>query len=165
VNRAQLRVPTTEDVPAWTALFDDPEVMRFIGTGEVRDRAYYEHLVGEEQQLAEATGLCLFSVVADGEVVGFAGVHTWSRPWGPTGQPEIGRRLGRSYWGRGYATEAARMAVELARAQGLPHLVALVQAGNAASVAVARRLGMALEREHVSPEGTPVLQFGLSLRR
>ena len=164
MTRVRLRVPTAEDAATWCELFDDPQVMRFIGTGEVRDRAYYEDLVAEEQQLAEATGLCLFSVVVDGVVVGFAGVHTWSRPWGPTGQPEIGWRLGRPHWGRGYATEAAHAVVERARAQGLPHLVAMIQSANTASFAVAHRLGMTLERELVSPEGTPVHQLGLSLR-
>jgi RimJ/RimL family protein N-acetyltransferase len=158
-----LRVPIAEDAVTWCALFDDPEVMRYIGDGSCRDLAYYEDLVADEQQLAEETGLCLFSVVVDGRVVGFAGVHTWSRPWGPTGRPEIGWRLGRSYWGRGYATEAARSVVDLAREQGISHLVAMVQAENTASKAVALRLGMTLEQQLVSPEGTPVLQFGFSL--
>jgi RimJ/RimL family protein N-acetyltransferase len=158
-----LRVPRTEDAVTWCALFDDPEVMRYIGDGSCRDQAYYDDLVREEQQFAEARGLCLFSVVVDGLVVGFAGVHIWSRPWGPTGRPEIGWRLGREYWSRGYATEASRSVLGLARECGLPHLVAMVQAGNSASAAVARRLGMTLEQELVSPEGTPVLQFGLTL--
>ena len=163
MTRVQLRVPTAEDAATWRELFDDPEVMRYIGDGSRRDLPYYEHLIDTQQRQAAATGLCLSSVVADAAVVGFAGVQMWSRPWGPTGQPEIGWRLGRAYWGRGYATEAARSVVQLAREQDLPHLVAMVQAQNAASAAVARRLGMTLERELVSPEGTPVLQFGLGL--
>jgi RimJ/RimL family protein N-acetyltransferase len=159
-----LRVPSAGDAVTWCALFDDPEVMRYIGDGSCRDQAYYDDLVREERQFAEASGLCLFSVVVDGRVIGFAGVHIWSRPWGPTGRPEIGWRLGQEFWGRGYATEAARSVLGLAQQEGITHLVAMVQAGNCASAAVARRLGMTLEHELVSPEGTPVLQFGLALR-
>ena len=163
MSAVSLRVPTADDAVAWCELFDDPEVMRYIGDGSIRDRAYYEDLVREEQELARTTGLCLFSVVVDRRVVGFAGVHIWSRPWGPTGRPEIGWRLGREHWGRGYATAAAQSVLDLARDHGISHLVAMVQAANAASAAVAGRLGMTLERELVSPEGTPVRQFGLAL--
>ena len=46
-------------------------------------------------------------------------------------------------WGKGYATEAARAVVEAALGPlGLPEVLAEVDAGNAASVAVIKRLGM-----------------------
>jgi RimJ/RimL family protein N-acetyltransferase len=157
----QLRVPTDEDAAAWTVLFDDEAVMRFIGNGERRDAAYYAGLVERQQRLAESTGLCLFSVVLEGEVAGFAGVHPWSYDWGPTGLPEVGWRLGRAFWGRGHATRAARAVVLRARAAELPHLISMIHESNAASFGVARRLGMATETVLRSPEGTHVHQLGL----
>ncbi|WP_158544525.1 GNAT family N-acetyltransferase [Blastococcus sp. TBT05-19] len=158
-----LRVPTTADAGRWFELFDDAEVMRFIGAGEIRDREYYAGLVQRQRDLAESTGLCLFSVVVDDEVAGFAGIHPWSHPWGPTGSLEAGWRLGRRFWGRGLATAAARAAVELARARGVPQLVSVVQQGNEASAGVARKLGMAVARQHRSPEGASVDEFELLL--
>ncbi|NEK85323.1 GNAT family N-acetyltransferase [Blastococcus saxobsidens] len=158
-----LRVPTAADADRWFELFDDVEVMRFIGSGEVRDREYYTGLVARQRELAEATGLCLFSVLADGEVAGFAGIHPWSHPWGPTGSLEAGWRLGRRFWGRGSATAAARAAVGLARDRGVPRLVSMIAGGNDASAAVARKLGMAPVRSHRSPEGLDVEEFGLTL--
>jgi len=158
-----LRVPTDEDAVTWCELFDDPDVMRFVGDGSVRDEAYYRDLVGRQQRLAEDTGLCLFSVVAGGRVVGFTGVQPWAHPWGPVGSPEIGWRLARQFWGRGHATAAARVAVARARAAGIGHLVAMIHADNAPSFAVARRLGMEPEDVLVSPQGTPVHQLGLRL--
>ncbi|WP_166509542.1 GNAT family N-acetyltransferase [Blastococcus sp. TF02-8] len=157
-----LRVPTDDDAARWSALFDDAEVMRFIGSGEVRERAYYDGLVERQQELAEHTGLCLFSVVVDGEVAGFAGIHPWSHPWGPTGSLEAGWRLGRRFWGRGVATAAVRSAVDLARSRAVLRLVSMIHAENAASVAVARKLGMTRESVHRSPDGAPVHQFGLA---
>jgi RimJ/RimL family protein N-acetyltransferase len=158
-----LRVPTDEDAGTWCDLFDDPDVMRFVGDGSVRDEVYYRGLVVRQQRLAADTGVCLFSVVVGGRVVGFAGVQPWSHPWGPVGSPEIGWRLAREFWGRGYATQAARDAVERARAARIGHLVAMIHANNAASFAVARRLGMEAEDVLLSPQGTRVHQLGLSL--
>nr|BFE78380.1 hypothetical protein GCM10020093_009810 [Planobispora longispora] len=46
-------------------------------------------------------------------------------------------------WGRGYATEAARAVVDHALGPlGLPEVLAEIDEGNAASVAVVVRLGM-----------------------
>src|SRR3712207_6109635 len=61
-----LRVPLDEDAAAWHRLFGDPEVMRYVGSGLVRDLRWYEEFVRRQQQLATGTGLCLFSVVVDG---------------------------------------------------------------------------------------------------
>ncbi|WP_157944047.1 GNAT family N-acetyltransferase [Blastococcus atacamensis] len=158
-----LRVPVDDDAAVWHALFDDPEVMRFIGTGEVRDRAAYVELVGRQQSLAASTGLCLFTVVADGEVAGFTGLLPWSRPWGPESELELGWRLGRRFWGRGIATVAAGMAVERARKLSVPRLVSMIQDGNDASVAVARRIGMTPHALHLSPEGRRVHEYAVSL--
>ena len=159
----QLRVPTDEDAATWTALFDDDEVMRFIGNGRRRDLAYYVGLVERQRSLAADSGLCLFSVVVDREVAGFAGVHPWSHDWGPTGLPEIGWRLGRAFWGRGLATQAARAAVERARVAELPQLISMIHESNAASFGVAGKLGMTTEAVLVSPEGNRVHQLGLGL--
>ena len=158
-----LRVPTAEDATLWTALFDDDEVMRFVGNGERRDHAYYVGLVERQRSLAADSTLCLFSVLVEGRVAGFAGVHPWSHEWGPTGRPEIGWRLGRAFWGRGLATEAARTVVERARAAEVPQLISMIHESNSASFGVARKLGMTTEAVLVSPDGDPVHQLTLAL--
>ncbi|MGY1689972.1 GNAT family N-acetyltransferase [Geodermatophilus sp. SYSU D01105] len=161
----RLRVPTDEDAAAWADLFDDAEVMRHVGTGELRDRAWYAGFVHRQQELAESTGLCLSTVLADGGVAGFTGVQPWAQAWGPVGEPEIGWRLGRRFWGRGSATAAARIVLDRARELGVPHVVALVHTGNAASLAVARKLGMTEEAVLRAPSGATVLQYGTPLTR
>ncbi|MGY1775310.1 GNAT family N-acetyltransferase [Geodermatophilus sp. SYSU D00804] len=159
----RLRVPTAEDADAWTDLFDDAEVMRYVGSGEVRDRAWYAAFVARQQALAASTGLCLFSVLVGDEVVGFTGVQPWAQPWGPTGVPEVGWRLGRRFWGRGLATEAAAIALDRARVLGVPRVVAMVHADNAASLTVARKVGLTQEAVLRAPSGVPVLQYGTAL--
>lgn len=159
----QLRVPIDADAAAWAELFDDAEVMRYIGTGEVRDRDWYGAFVRRQQELAETTGLCLFTVLVGGEVAGFAGVQPWTQPWGPTGEPEIGWRLGRRFWGCGTATTAAREVLDRARARGVPHVVAMIHAQNAASLAVARKVGLVREAVLWTPHGAPVHRYGAAL--
>lgn len=56
---------------------------------------------------------------------------------------EVGWHLHPDCWGQGYATEAARGAVAREFATGTPVIYAVIKPGNEASMAVARRLGMA----------------------
>ncbi|WP_432587181.1 GNAT family N-acetyltransferase [Streptomyces sp. HD1123-B1] len=137
-----LRVPTPEDASAWHRVFDDPEVMEFHG-GASHDLAHYEEFTARQRAHAEAHGFCLYTLLNDSdEVIGFTGAQPWPQDWGPVGEIEIGWRLGRAYWGRGYATVAAEAALERVRAAGVGHVVAMVHARNERSIAVTRRLGM-----------------------
>jgi RimJ/RimL family protein N-acetyltransferase len=68
----------------------------------------------------------------------------------PQGWPgaEVGYLLGKSWWGRGYASEAARAAMDWAfRERGFDRLLSLIDPDNAASIRVAERLGETLRGE------------------
>ncbi|ALV38680.1 GNAT family N-acetyltransferase [Streptomyces sp. CdTB01] len=169
MNRAlpvvRLRVPTDEDAIAWHRAFDDPEVMEFHG-GASAELSVYEELTARQRRHDAELGFCLWTMTDEsGRVAGFTGAQPWPREWGPKGEIEIGWRLGRAYWGKGYATAAARLTLERLRAAGVPSVVALVRPGNERSVAVARRLGMELERTFPHPRlDEDVLCFRLDLK-
>jgi RimJ/RimL family protein N-acetyltransferase len=57
------------------------------------------------------------------------------------GEPEIGYWIAREHWGRGYATEAARAVLRIARTLGHTRLTAGHFADNPASGRVLRKLG------------------------
>jgi len=146
VNRAlpvvRLRVPTDEDAVAWHRVFDDPDVMEFHG-GKSAELSVYEELTARQRRHDAELGFCLWTMVDEsGQVMGFTGAQPWPQQWGPTGEIEIGWRLGREFWGKGYATAAAQMTLERLRAVGVPSVVAMVRPGNERSIAVTRRLGM-----------------------
>ncbi|GHI05728.1 N-acetyltransferase [Streptomyces cellostaticus] len=144
-------MPTDEDAFAWHRVFADPEVMEFHG-GNAAELSAYEELTARQRRHDAERGFCLWSIVDDsGDVVGFTGAQPWPHAWGPAGEIEIGWRLGRAHWGRGYATAAAEETLERLRAAGVPHVVAMVDARNARSIAVTRRLGMRLKETFTTP--------------
>jgi RimJ/RimL family protein N-acetyltransferase len=65
---------------------------------------------------------------------------------------EIGWRLARAHWDRGYATEAARAALAFGFERvGLDRIVSVYAVGNEASGNVMRKIGMHLDRETTHP--------------
>lgn len=63
-------------------------------------------------------------------------------------ETEVGYRLARAYWGRGYATEAVRAVCKHAfHVLGLPRLIAMIDPRNTASIRVAEKAGMCFSAE------------------
>ncbi|MFC8200373.1 GNAT family N-acetyltransferase [Streptomyces sp. NPDC060006] len=160
MNRAlpvvHLRVPTDEDAFAWHRAFDHPDVMEFHG-GRSAELSVYEELTARQRRHDAEHGFCFWTMLdEEGRVIGFTGAQPWPHEWGPKGEIEIGWRLGREYWGRGYVTAAAQATLERVRATGVPSVVAMVNARNQRSIAVTRRLGMELVESFTSPKSQQV---------
>jgi RimJ/RimL family protein N-acetyltransferase len=109
-------------------------------------------------------GLWAVEVNSGPSFIGYVGIHrpAFSAPFTPC--VEIGWRLARDAWGRGYATEAAREVCRVAFAElQLSALVSYTVAANMRSRAVMERLGMS----HAQQEDFdhPRLPEGHALRR
>lgn len=165
--RLLLRRWRTDDLDSLAAVNAQPEVMRYIHDGRILDRAATaERLTAYRRHWDEhGFGLYAVEVKETGELAGFTGLAVPA--FLPEIMPavEIGWRLGRAYWGRGLATEAARRVVTHARADvGLRRLVSIHVVGNEASARVMVKLGMTLERETVQPDtGRPLRVYALDL--
>jgi RimJ/RimL family protein N-acetyltransferase len=147
-----LRVPTDEDAFAWHRAFDHPDVMEFHG-GKSAELSVYEELTARQRRHDAEYGFCFWTMLnEEGQVIGFAGAQPWPHEWGPKGEIEIGWRLGREYWGKGYVTAAAQATLERVRATGVRSVVAMVNSRNERSIAVTRRLGMELAETFTSPK-------------
>lgn len=159
----QLRVPTHEDAFVWHRLFDDPDVMEFFG-GVSAELSVYEELTARQRRHDAELGFCLWTLLdADGEPIGFTGAQPWPNDWGPKGEIEIGWRLGRAAWGKGYASAAAQATLERVRAAAVRNVVAMVDSRNERSKAVTRRLGMELADTFTSPRKREAHCFRLAL--
>ncbi len=152
-----LRVPTDEDAFAWHRVFAHPDVMEFHG-GKSAELSVYEELTARQRRHDAEHGFCFWTMLDEEDrVIGFTGAQPWPYEWGPKGEIEIGWRLGREYWGKGYVTAAAQATLERVRATGVTRVVAMVNSRNERSIAVTRRLGMELAETFTSPKTD---QFG-----
>lgn len=84
-------------------------------------------------------GLLAIERKADRDVIGYCGVVDSGR--GAEGEPELAFELLRRAWGHGYATEAAWVVIDWAKASGYRYLWATVWDCNAASRRVLSKVG------------------------
>ena len=131
------------DREPFAAINADPEVMRHFERPLTRTQS--DALVDaiERGFAADGFGLWAVELRATGELIGFTGLARPSFDAHFTPAVEIGWRLARRAWGQGYATEAARAALEFAFGPArLAEVVSFTATENERSQAVMRRLGM-----------------------
>jgi RimJ/RimL family protein N-acetyltransferase len=137
-SRLLLRPWGDEDTAPCVEMSSDPAVMEYLPpAGEAWAawaRAHWdEH--GYGQWVAEIPGEASF--------IGVAGLAAVSYEAHFTPAVEVAWRLARAYWGQGYATEAARAALDYGFEElGLSEIVALTVPANQRSRRVMERLGM-----------------------
>ena len=122
----------------------DDEVMRFFPFRRTHTEsdALFELL----QTMIVETGLGFYALEGkqSGRCIGFAGLApTDLEPHFPNGTVEIGWRLARPFWGKGYVTEAGKALLGYAFDRlELPEVVSFAVFNNDRSTAVMQRIGM-----------------------
>src|SRR5881394_814259 len=139
-DRLKLRMLRESDFDAYAEMCADPEVMRYIGDGQPLSRpmAWRKLAMVVGHWSLRGYGLWAAEERSSGALAGYVGC------WNPDGWPglELGWTLHRSFWGKGYATEGARVALQYVFNQlNQPHIISLIHPENAASIRVAQRLG------------------------
>lgn len=158
-ERLLLRRWTDADRAPFAALNADPEVMEYFPAPLTRPES--DAMVDRIDRRIEENGFGFWAleVAGTGEFIGFTGlsVPRFDAHFIPA--VEIGWRLARSAWGRGYATEAALRALRYAFDEAhLDEVVSFTSALNVRSQAVMKRIGMVYDPaddfEHpLVPEG------------
>ena len=127
------------------AIYGDAETMRFIPCGAL-DREQTQRFIGRMMERDETNGFGIWPVVLKSErrMIGECGI-TYIPDHGT--DVEIAWIYNKAYHGKGYATEAARAVMDYAFTEvRLPYIYALIERANAASIAVANKLGMQFDR-------------------
>ncbi|WP_327266388.1 GNAT family N-acetyltransferase [Streptomyces sp. NBC_01232] len=160
--RLLLRRWTDDDLVPLSEINADPEVMRWIGEGDTLDldRTAEDIERWEEEWDEEGFGIFAVELLGSGELIGAVGLSVPEHLPEALPDAEITWRLGRQYWGQGYASEAAQATLEFAlQDRGLDRVVAINRAGNEDSENVIRKLGMVLERDTTDPRHGHLLQI------
>jgi RimJ/RimL family protein N-acetyltransferase len=143
-ERLILRLPRAEDFDAYAALQADSEAARFIGGPLSRPEAWRKFLQMPGAWVVQGYAMFAVTEKSTGEWLGQLG------PWQPEGWPgtEVGWAFKRAAWGKGYATEAAIAAIDWAfETLGWTDVIHSIVADNAASQALAQRLGSRILRQ------------------
>ncbi|MBA8818867.1 GNAT family N-acetyltransferase [Ochrobactrum sp. P6BS-III] len=122
----------------------DEEVMHFFPFR--RNRQESDEFFDRLRTMISETGLGFYALEekASGECIGFAGLlRTNLEPHFPDGTVEIGWRLARPFWGKGFVTEAGKALLAYAFGPlGLSEVVSFAVEANDRSTSVMQRIGM-----------------------
>ncbi len=140
-SRLLLRPGWSDDAPALTAAVANEKIVRNLALlpwpyGEGDARWFLDHAHGKGAPEFLITSRALGS----SEIIGGIGLH--EDPEDPDDEPEIGYWIAEKHWGKGYATEAARAVIDIARhTLRLKRLKSAYFTDNPASGKVLRKLG------------------------
>jgi len=140
------------DIAPFHAMCRDPQVMRFVGPDLTRGQTAAAVAGYRNERTRDGHGFRAVELRKTGRFIGFCGVRTASPGTPLTGEPELGWRLAKTYWGQGYAREAATASIDWAFANlHDDRVLAMTAPANARSWGLMVRLGM---------EHRPDLDFG-----
>ncbi len=143
--RLRLRLWTREDLDELHRMWTDPQVRKYLWDDQIIARELAEEVIASSLADFAAHGLPMLAIYEKKAepMIGFCGL----RFFGEEKEVEILYGLYPSYWGRGYATEAARAMLrygfEKAKCQ---RLYAGTDPPNAGSIRVMERLGMVFDK-------------------
>lgn len=148
-----LRRFTVDDTDVLVDLDADPAVMRYIngGTPTSRDEVVNEVLPAFLSYYERYAGYGFWAAVEapDDRFVGW--FHLRPGEGAGPDEPELGYRLRREVWGRGYATEGSRALIDAAFADlGARRVYASTMAVNLGSRRVMEKSGLRLVRHFVA---------------
>ena len=164
-DRLVLRQFTMADADNLVNLDADPDVMRFVTGGiptsreEIQDE-FLPAFLGYYQRY-QGYGFWAAIEKATGEFLGW--FHFRPRVDAAPGEVELGYRLRKSAWGKGYATEGSRALIRKGFTEyGVQRVVAEAMAVNQASRRVMEKAGLTLVRTFHQPWPYPIDgdQFG-----
>jgi RimJ/RimL family protein N-acetyltransferase len=155
-ERLILRRLTEADLDNLVELDSDPEVMRYLSGGPATPRDVIERdILPRLLHAYEASGgLGAWAAIekASGDFLGWLSLRP--HDGSPPGEVELGYRLRRAAWGKGYATEGSRALIKKGfTEQGVQRVIATTYQYNLASRRVMERLGLTHVRSYrLTPE-------------
>ncbi len=146
-ERLILRSWREEDVEIFFEINNDEKVIEFLP--KALNRQECQNFINKENaQIAQkGFGLWACELKKNNELIGFVGLGIPNFESHFTPCVEIGWRLSFKHWGNGYATEAAKMALEIGFENfGFKEIVSFTATQNLRSIAVMQKIGMTRDK-------------------
>ena len=147
-ERLLLRRLLPEDLDALYALYRDPEIRRYFPDGILTYEETKEELEWFLNGHPRRPELGLWATIykPTNQFIGRCGLLPWTIE--ERDEVEVAYLLDKAFWGQGLGFEAARACADYAfNVLGLTRLICMIYPENVASINVARKLGMMLEKE------------------
>jgi len=146
-ERLLLRELRLTDLEGMFALDSDPEVHRYLGNKPVKSINESKKILESVLTQYKERGIGRFAVIekSTGDFVGWSGLrlNTEYNMNGFTEYYDVGYRLIKRFWGKGYATESGKASVDYAfNVLKLPEIYATTEIGNEASHNTLLKLGL-----------------------
>ena len=154
-KRLLLRRFVIEDLDALFAFYSDPDVVRYIPDAPRTYEETREELEWFRNGHPKFPGLGLWATIykETKQFIGRCGLLPWTID--EQQEVEVAFALSKAYWGQGLATEVARSLVQYGFENlQLSRLICLIDHDNQASINVATKIGMTLEKESKDEYGS-----------
>ena len=161
-ERLKLRQWKDSDLPIFAEMNSCDEVMKYFPNklSESESNSFAKKL---SSLIAErGWGLWAVEIASTNEFIGFTGLHYVHKKLSFSPAVEIGWRLKKQSWGKGYATEAANKVLKIAFTKlGINELVSITSVINLRSRAVMEKIKMENTNENFQH---PLIEEGNPLR-
>jgi len=151
-DRIVLRALRESDTETLAKLHSDPEVVRFLGLGipEPSLGKAWDYIALHTGHWAmKGCGKWALADAKTDELIGRVGYLDCPYEWPGL---ELGWTVAREHWGKGYASEAARLALDWGfKNLGRNEIISIIHPDNTRSASVAARLGERLVRSWTAP--------------
>jgi RimJ/RimL family protein N-acetyltransferase len=142
--RLILRAPTVDDVASVFAIYGDPETNRYNPAGPLTDIQQATNVMDRWLAHWATHGFGQWAIAtreAPACVIGFGGITLYK--YNEVERINLGYRFAVSAWGKGFATELARVALQFGFVElDQPQVYGVVRPAHAASIKVLEKIGM-----------------------
>jgi ribosomal-protein-alanine N-acetyltransferase len=148
-----------DDLDALAEIYSDADVRKYFPEGTLTRDQTREELEWIIDVYYGRYGFGLWATMLQGtnEFIGRCGLLPWTIDG--RDEVEVAYLLAKAHWGRGLGSEAAGAILSYGFQElHLPRLISLIDPANEASVRVAMKIGMSLERE-AEIDGEPTLVY------
>lgn len=149
-ERLLLHETTANEAEDMYNLNNDPEVIKHTGNdGFVSIEKSREFITNYTDYKKYGYGRWTARLKENDEIIGWCGLKFLE----DMQEVDIGYRLHKKHWGKGYATEAAKACLEFGKTQlGMKRIIGMAEKKNLASIRIFEKLNMQFEKDFIEDD-------------